>query len=138
MQNGKSIEHKGIIKEINGRYAKVCFTSYSACNLCHAKGICTVADIEDKLVDVALSESFNVGEEVMIQLKQIHGYKALLLGYLIPFLIVTTILFALILISGNEAFSAFVSLLLLIPYYLVIYLMRKRIRREFSFSVRKI
>ena len=138
MQNGKPIEHKGIIKEINGRNAKVSFTSYSACNSCHAKGICTVADMEDKLVDVVVPGTFNVGEEVMIVLKQIHGYKALLLGYLIPFLIVTAALIALILISGNEAFSALVSLLLLIPYYLVIYLLRERIKRGVSFSIRKI
>ncbi|UCG27583.1 MAG: SoxR reducing system RseC family protein [Bacteroidales bacterium] len=138
MQPGKPIQHKGIIKEINGGRAKVSFTAYSACNACHAKGICSVAEMDDKSVDVAVQGRYSVGESVMIILEQTLGYKALFLGYLLPLIIVITALITLTIISGNEVFSALVSLFLLIPYYLIIYFLRDRIRREFSFIVRKI
>jgi len=134
----KSIEHLGVIRHIEGSIARIVFPAQSACSTCHAKGVCSIAGMEEKSVDVIHDGNVKTGEKVMVVLKQSLGYKALLLGYLLPFLIV---LFSLVLFTSlfdNEALAGIYSLALLLPYYLIIYFFRKKIRREFSFTIRKL
>ena len=40
--------------------------------------------------------------------------------------------------DGNEAFSALVALLMLIPYYLIIYMCRNKLSRTFVFVLETI
>lgn len=138
MHTTKSIEHPGIIQHIEGSTARVGFVAQSACTTCHARGACSVAGMEEKSVDVIHNGTVKTGENVMVVLKQSLGYKALLLGYLFPFLIVLLSLILLTSLSDNEALAGIYSLVLLIPYYLVIFFLRKKIRREFSFTIRKL
>lgn len=138
MQKAKSIEHPGIIQHIEGPIARVGFAAQSACSTCHAKGVCSVAGMEDKSVDVSHDGDIQTGEKVLVVLKQSLGYKALLFGYFIPLMVV---LFSIILLtssSDNEALAGIYSLALLIPYYLAIYLFRKKFRREFTFTIKKL
>ncbi len=138
MHTKKSIEHPGVIQHINGATARVVFPAQPACSACHAKGVCSIAGMEEKSVDVMHDGNFRTGEKVMVVLKQSLGYKALLLGYLLPFLIVLCSLVLFTSLSDNEALAGLYSLALLIPYYLIISLFRNKIRREFSFTIRKL
>lgn len=138
MNTKKAIEHLGVIRHIEGSKARVVFPAQSACSTCHAKGVCSVAGMEEKSVDVIHNGNVKTGEKVKVILKQSLGYKALLLGYLIPFLIVLCSLVLFTSLFENEALAGIFSLSLLIPYYLVVYFFRKKIRREFSFTIRKL
>jgi sigma-E factor negative regulatory protein RseC len=138
MHTSKPIEHIGVIQQIEGSTAHVVFTVHSACNTCHAKGVCSVAGMEEKSVDVIHDGSVRTGEKVKIVLRQSLGYKALLLGYLLPFLFVLSSLVVFTSFFDNEALAGIYSLAMLIPYYLIIYFFRKKIRRDFSFTIRKL
>ncbi len=138
MHNSKSIEHLGVIQHIEGYTARVVFPAHSACSACHAKGVCSVAGMEEKSVDVIHHGNVEAGEKVKIVLKQSLGYKALLLGYFFPFLVVLLSLVLFTSFLENEILAGLYSLALLIPYYLIIYFFRKKIRKEFSFTIRKL
>jgi sigma-E factor negative regulatory protein RseC len=138
MQTKKAIEHTGVIRHIEGSTARIVFEAHSACSTCHASGVCSVAGREEKSVDITHDGNVILGEKVKVVLKQSLGYKALLLGYLIPFLIVLCSLVLFSSLFDSEALAGIYSLSLLIPYYLAIYLLRKKIRREFSFTIRKL
>lgn len=139
MSNSKSIEHKGRIESIDGDNIKVRFLAISGCASCHAKGVCSAADMQEKVVDVFdQTNQYQIGDTVNIVLRQALGFRALLLGYVIPFLLVLTILIVLSAITGNEVISGVGALAALIPYYSILYLKRDHVRKQFTFTLHKI
>ncbi|HYX06285.1 MAG TPA: SoxR reducing system RseC family protein [Bacteroidales bacterium] len=139
MQPTKHIEHQGIVSEVEGNRIKVNIVSQSACSSCHAKGACGMSEVQEKTIEVEdNSGSYRKGEWVNVILEQTLGYRALFLGYLLPFLVVLFTLILTISISGNEALSGILSLTILLPYYLVLFLMKGRIQRSFSFMIKKL
>lgn len=139
MSKNKSIEHKGRIESIEGNKINVSFIAMSACASCHAKGVCSVADIQEKSVDIYdYTNQYKVGDIVNVMLKQTLGFRALFLGYVLPFIIVLFVLIGLTLITNNEAISGLGALLVLAPYYLSLYLLRNKIKKDFAFKIYKI
>jgi len=138
MHSGNPIEHEGVIQKIEGLHARVTFSVQSACSECHAKGVCSVAGMEEKSVDVFHRGDFTTGEKVSVILKKSLGYKAVVLAYVLPFFIVLLFLILFTLVLDSEALAGIYSLTLLIPYYLLIYHFRNKISREFSFTIRKL
>jgi sigma-E factor negative regulatory protein RseC len=64
------------------------------------------------------------------------GYKAVVLSYLIPLVIVITGLITLNSLSASELTAGLVSISLLVPYFLILYLFRKKINRSFTFTLK--
>ncbi len=132
------IDHDGIIDHIKGDVAQVKIDSQSACTACHAKGVCGAADQKEKFLDVHLhGASYQVGEPVRVLVAKNLGFKAVLLGYFYPFLLVIAILISLTVIGMDESKAGVFSLLSVVPYYLVLYLLRSRIETKFTFSIKK-
>ncbi len=139
MSDSKSIEHKGRIDSIEGSKINVSFLALSGCASCHAKGVCTAADMQEKNVEVFdITNQYSVGEEVNVTLKQSLGFRAMFLGYVLPFTIVLFILIILTIITKNEAISGIGALLVLVPYYLGLFLLKDKIRKKFTFKINKI
>jgi sigma-E factor negative regulatory protein RseC len=136
MERG-TIIHPGIIESINKDKLLVKILSQSACSSCHAKGACSVSEVEEKIIEVEGSGSslWKPGQQVMVKMEQSLGLQAVFLGYLLPLmvLIVSVILFLFIL--DNEGLAALLSILMLVPYYLALYLFRNRLRKKFRFRI---
>lgn len=139
MEKVQQIEHRGIIKAIEGNNIKVSILAKSACLSCQLKTSCNVSDIEEKLVDITSSDAkiYNVGETVDVFYRQTLGYRALFLAYLLPFLIVMTVLIIMIIITGKEGLSGITALATLIPYYFILKLSKGKINRTFLFSLKR-
>lgn len=132
------IDHEGTIDQINGDVAHVRINSVSACAACHASGVCGAADQEEKYLDIPLNgESYKVGEFVHVQVARHLGFKAVALGYIYPFLLLMAVLIGTIASGMDELKAGLLALLSLIPYYLVLYFLRKRIESSFTFSMKK-
>ena len=90
------IEHAGVIHQIDGRHIRVQILQESACSGCHAKGACSAADMKDKFVDIESDSSdYKVGEQVTLYGQSSMGLFAVLLAFVIPFLIILLTLFIL-------------------------------------------
>ncbi len=138
MSDHNLIDHLGIVDRIEGDVAHVKINSESACSACHAKGVCGAADQEEKFLDVALSgANYKTGEQVHVQVARRLGFKAVALGYFYPFLILMAVLILLILVGVSELKAGSLALLSILPYYLLLYLFRKRIESTFTFSIKK-
>ena len=59
------------------------------------------------------------------------------LGYFYPFVLVMLVLIGLIGLGAPELRAGTLALLSLVPYYLGLYLFRKRIESTFTFSIKK-
>ena len=137
----KTIEHIGIINEINERCIKVNLVNVSACAACHAKGACSVADTDKKVIEVSnfsnSLQGFTKGEKVNVTFDNSLGFKALFIGYVLPFVLLITTLF---ITSAyfTEVKAGLLSVGILFPYYLSLILFRKRFKSTFRFRLSKI
>lgn len=138
MLNSKSIEHKGRIESIVDNKINVSILAVSGCASCQIKGVCSVSDTQEKNIEVYdFTNKYEVGEKVNVLLKQSLGFRALFLGYLLPFLLIFLILIILTIITNNEAISGIGALFVLVPYYIILYALRKKIRKKFTFTINK-
>ncbi|RLD50466.1 MAG: Fis family transcriptional regulator [Bacteroidetes bacterium] len=139
MEKVKQIEHRGVIKKIAGNNLKISIIAKSACLSCQLNTSCSVSDVEEKIIDVTIlnPEIYRVGESIDVYFKQTLGYRALFLGYLLPFVIVFSILTITMFLTKNEGISGLTALGALFPYYLILYLKKDKIQKTFSFSIKK-
>ena len=64
--------------------------------------------------------------------------KAVFLSFGIPLLILLFALFlAMRITDGDALFSALVSLIAIVPYYIVIYLCKEKLNKTFTFTIEK-
>lgn len=134
-----NIQHQGIVKSIDSDKIEVMFVSLSACASCHAKGVCSVSDIKEKEVFVKnTGELYNLGEQVLVELEQSLGFKAVWFAYILPFFVVLSILVLFTALKFSELKAGIISLLSLIPYYFVLYLFKNKLSKTYSFKIKKL
>ncbi len=138
MSNIKDIiQHPGIIESVGEDKVQVNILAQSACSSCHSKGMCSVAEMENKIVDVTKAPDFNykVGDQVTVYMKKSLGQKAVFYGYLYPFLLMLLSLILMLILTSNEGLAALTSLLLLVPYYYILYKMKDKLSTTFEFKI---
>lgn len=133
------IKHRGKVEKVNGSHVVVRIVQTSACSACSAKGMCNASESKEKLVDVyEVNPSYQIGEEVVLCGSTSMGMRAVFLAFGIPvFILLAALFIAMRVTDGDALFSAVVSLLAVTPYYLVIYLMKDKLNKTFSFVIEK-
>jgi sigma-E factor negative regulatory protein RseC len=131
-----TIDHDGIVQRIEDNKVTVIITASSACSGCHAEGSCSLSGNEEKIIEVRGKYNVKPGDHVTILMKQSMGYAALFLGYLLPLIIVVTLLITLISFKIPELASGLISIIILIPYYFIMFLFRKTINEKFKFTLK--
>jgi sigma-E factor negative regulatory protein RseC len=134
--NFGTIQHEGTVQKVNINSVLVKISSVSACSGCHAQGYCSLTGNEEKIINVSGTYSVKPGDTVTVLMKQSMGYKAVLLSYIIPFLIIIACMIVLVSFSVPELTTGLVSLAVLVPYYFILYLFRKRINKNFTFTIK--
>lgn len=130
------LKHTGIVKQVTPTSLIVSIINQSACSGCHAKGSCNVADDGEKDIEITrFSNQYSPGSEVTVIFRESSGFKALFLGYILPFLILMITLITAIEIIENEITGALVALAALAPYYIILYLMKEKLKKAFTFEL---
>lgn len=137
-KHAEQICHPGVVEKIEAPVVFVKIEAQAACGHCRAKSHCGMVESVDKIVEVNTGRAadFSTGQRVDVVLERSLGYRALLMGYMLPFLIMLISLFAMYFLSRNEAISALVAIAMIIPYYALLYHFRDRLRETFHFSVK--
>ncbi len=137
MQNDNTIEHTGIVKSIENKHITVNILSHPACSGCIASGICDLSGRSNKEIKVNTGPEVKAGDRVLVIMKKSMGFRALFLGYLLPFIIVMLILIVLTSLSVSEPVTGITALFALVPYYTIIYLRKEKVGKSFSFNIKK-
>ena len=134
-----TIKHLGIVENIQGSHLSVRIVQTSACAACSAKGHCSSADSKDKIIDIIdTAASSHRGEKVMVVGETSMGMMAVVLAFVLPFVLLIFSLFLLMAWIENELYAALLSLAVLIPYYFVLWLNKTRLKQQFSFTIKPI
>lgn len=132
------IKHEGVVVDIKGEYALVKIMVLSACAACHAKGICSAADMAEKIIETVPLEKVEAGDKVIVEMEEKLGLKAVVIAFLIPFILLVLTVFLVSCLTNSEAAAAFSGLGILVPYYAGIYFMKGYFKKSFIFNCRKI
>lgn len=127
--------------------AHVAITQTSACSACKARSMCMSSESQQKEMDVILVESqkskvenpVKVGDRVEVEVHERLAWKAVLLAYIMPFLVMMAIIAGLDYITEwSEAVVGTLSLCGIALYYIGLSFFRHRLQKQFVFTARKI
>ena len=135
----ENIKHRAFVKKVTDTSLIAIIVNQSACSSCHAKGACTVADFQEKEIEItSFRKNYNPGDEITVIFQESQGFTALFYGYILPFILVLVTLIIASAIFGNELVSGLLSLAILIPYYITLYFFRHLLKKVFKFEVEEI
>ena len=131
------VSHTGIVEGIADGCVSVRILQTSACAACKVAGHCNAAEAKEKMVDVWCADAarYAVGQQVTVAASMAVARKALVLGFVMPFLLVVAVLVTVLYLTKNEGTAAMAALGSLIPYYLLLWLYRDRIQRDITFQI---
>lgn len=127
----------GIIRSMDVSTYFISMIAQSACAACSLKGACNVTEMTEKIIEVARNEkdNYKIGDRVSIVMEKSLGTKAVLLGYIVPFILLFITLIISLFVFDNEGIAGVLAVLVLIPYYIVLHFMKKRLKSTFIFKI---
>lgn len=138
MEASVCIEQKGTVEMISKEGIQVKIMRNSSCGPCSAKGLCFMGDTAERIVHITdFDNQLKKGDTVSVVMSQTKGNKAVVLGYLVPFLLIMSALIALNTLGFPEWQSGLLSLATLIPYFTLLHFFQNRLNRAFTLSAHK-
>ena len=133
------IRHEGIVLSINGEKAHVQIVQTSACSACKARSMCMSSESQSKEMDANMLEPMKIGDKVEVEVRERLAWKAVLLAYILPFIVMLAIIAILDFATDwSEAVVGTLSLCGIALYYIGLSVFRNRLQKQFSFTARKI
>ena len=144
---GNKISHSGVVESIQDGCVKVRIVQTSACAACKVASHChsaspfgsskNAAESKVKIVDVFGCDTakYTVGQEVTVWASKDVANRALLLGFGVPFLLLVGVLMITLRLTSDEGMAALMALGSLVPYYILLWLLRDSIQRQISFQI---
>ena len=133
----QKIRHDGIVDSIEEGCVHVRILQSTACGACKVAGYCNAAEAKEKLIDVftARATNYQVGDTVTVSVSQSMASRALMWAFGLPLVLMIVVLVFVLWQTGNEGLAAQSSLLVLIPYYGLLFLLRHRMRQQIFFEI---
>ena len=139
MNMDEMIRHEGVVLSINGDKAHVQIVQTSACSACKARSMCMSSESQQKEMDVILLEPVQVGDKVEVEVRERLAWKAVLLAYILPFIVMLAIIAILDFTTDwSEAVVGTLSLCGIALYYIGLSVFKHRLQTQFSFTARKL
>ena len=137
MKNTETISHEGVVTKITDDELEIKILAQSACAACHAKSACGMGEQAEKILTVPRPKGrdFALNQKVNVRMAIGQGNKAAVLAYLIPIVLLLAVLFVCLGLGMNEGLAALVSIIALVPYYIVLYLRRDKLKKKFDYTI---
>ena len=135
MSMDELIRHEGIVLSINGEKAHVQIVQTSACSACKARSMCMSSESQNKEMDAIMLEPMKIGDKVEVEVRERLAWKAVLLAYILPFIVMLAIIAILDFATDwSEAVVGTLSLCGIALYYIGLSVFRNRLQKQFSFT----
>ena len=133
----ETISHEGVVTRITDDELEIKILAQSACAACHAKSACGMGEQAEKILTVPRpkGKEFALMQKVNVRMAINQGNKAAILAYLIPITLLLAVLFVCLGLGLGECLSALISIVALIPYYIVLYLQRNKLKKKFEYII---
>jgi sigma-E factor negative regulatory protein RseC len=133
-----NIRHQGIVEKVEKHKVFVRIEQRAACSACHARSVCLASEKKDKIIEISDDTgSYAAHEQVIVSAQPATGYLAVIIAFVIPLALVVAALVTGTGQSGSEGVGGLVGLAILIPYYLILYVFRDKLKKKLVFSLSK-
>lgn len=131
------IKHTGIVSKTTREQTEVSIAVSTACAGCHANSSCGMSDTESRIITVNNTDNhFNIGDKVNVVGARSTGMKAVLFAYILPFFaVLITLIVSLEAFHLSEPRAGLYSLLVLLPYYLILFLLKGKFEKKYTFRI---
>lgn len=138
MTNGE-IWQPGVVVSVSSEKVSVRIIARSACGSCTAKSLCGAGDIAEKIIEVKKPAGvYALGEQVVVSMSSGLGARATIFGYLFPFVLLIVSLITLDAFGVSELTNGLISIGVLVPYFIILWLLRKRFEKRFVFEIQSL
>ena len=97
------------------------------------------AESQQKEMDVQMLEALQVGDQVEVEVRERLAWKAVLLAYILPFIVMIGIITMLDFVTDwSEAVVGTLSLCGIALYYIGLSMFKGRLQKQFVFTARKL
>ena len=133
------IKHAGVVDGVEGECVRVRILQSSACSACKVAAHCNASETKEKIIDVmdAYASHYQKGDQVMVVADTAVGFRASLYGYLLPLILMVVTLVGVLAATHSEGLAALSALGILMPYYVLLFLMRNKLRNRLSFTLER-
>lgn len=133
------IKHAGVVDGVEGECVRVRILQSSACSACKVAAHCNASETKEKIIDVmdADASHYQKGDQVMVVADTAVGFRASLYGYLLPLILMVVTLVGVLAATHSEGLAAVSALGILNPYYVLLFLMRNKLRNRLSFTLER-
>lgn len=133
------IKHAGVVDGVEGECVRVRILQSSACSACKVAAHCNASETKEKIIDVmdADASHYQKGDQVMAVADTAVGFRASLYGYLLPLILMVVTLVGVLAATHSEGLAALSALGILMPYYVLLFLMRNKLRNRLSFTLER-
>ena len=132
------VKHEGVVSKVSKNSITVSLKGNLHCEACNAKSACGVSDSDTKEIEIETSsQTLELNENVEVFLKKDLGLKAVFWAYVFPFIL----LFDVLLVAStlfDEWIAGLLAIGVLIPYYLLLHVLKSSFKNAFKVSVSKI
>ena len=133
------IRHTGVVLSVSGESALVEITQSSACSACKARSMCMSSESQQKQMNAIMLEPLKPGDKVEVEVREKLAWKAVLLAYILPFIVMLGIIAILDFVTDwSEAVVGTLSLCGIALYYIGLSVFKHRLQKQFTFTARKI
>lgn len=131
------ISHEGIVTKIDNDNVEVKILSKSACASCNIKTACNMSEMQEKIITIPApkDKKLSIGQDVVISIRLGQANRAVIFAYVIPVIILISMIFILSALKIDEGINALISIGTLIPYYFILFLLKDRIKRKFEYEI---
>ena len=133
------IEHSGVVKRVDADRVYVEIMAHGACGSCKAREACGLGETERKIVEIPTSAAatYRSGEEVTVSMTKHMGAIAVLLAYVVPFVVLICVVAACYLLGLGDGVAVLLGLGSVVLYYAILWLARRRIDNTIHFTISK-
>lgn len=137
MPMSNRVKHEGTITRVERDRVYVKVSQSSACASCKVAAHCNAAETKEKVIEVAGPHlgQYRVGQQVTVSTTPRVGIMAAVFAYAIPLVLMVGVVIMVTALTGDELTAACAGLGALLPYYLLVYLLRDKISRQVYFEI---
>lgn len=134
----ETVSHEGVVTQVTDEELQIKIIAKSACAGCHAKSACRMSEMTEKTLTLQRpkGQDFAPLQQVEVKMTVGQGNMAAVLAYVIPIVILLAVLSVLITAGTSEGLAALISIAALVPYYIILYLLRGKLKKRFECEVR--
>lgn len=133
------VEHSGVVIGIEGHFVNVALNEDVSCEGCKIKSICG-RDADKRVLSIYCDNFtlFSLGDHVNVLVSSAYTLRATLFLNIIPMVLMLGVILSSNFWTTSELYAALSALGVMVLYFFVLFLFRKRLERQIIYEIIKI